>query len=72
MRMLESSLKILGDVVTNECLGKCVKMCVTDIWVAGIQSNIAPHACKYGSSIYCLFIRNRVLKMGMVSTCECN
>ena len=64
--------KILGDMVTNEHLGKCVKMCVTDIWVAGNQSNMETHSCKYGSSISFLFIRNIALKMGMVSTHECN
>ena len=59
-------------MVTNECLGKCVKMCVTDIQVAGSQSDIETHACKCGSSISCLFIRNRALKIGVVGTCGCN
>ena len=54
--------KDLGDTVTNECLGKCVKMCVTYIWVAANQSDMETHSCKYGSSISCLFIRNIALK----------
>ena len=48
---------------------KCV---LPDIQVAGSQSNMETHSCKYGSSISCLFIRNRVLKMRMGGTCECN
>ena len=47
-------------------------VCVTDIWVAGSQSDMETHACKYGSLISCLSIINRALKMGMVSTHECN
>ena len=61
-RCWKGSLKSVGDTVTNEHLGKCVKMCVTDIWVAGNQSNMETCACKYGTSISCLFIRNRALK----------
>ena len=63
MMMLESPVsENLGDVVTKEYLGKCVKMCVTDIQVAGSQNDMETHACKYGSSISFLFIRNRALK----------
>ena len=65
MRMLErQSQENLGDVVTNQHLDNCVKVCLTDIQVAGSQSNMETHACKYGSSISFLFMRNKALKMG--------
>ena len=64
--------KNLGDMVTNEHLGNCVKTCVTNILVAGNQSNMETHSCKYGSLISCLFIRNIALKLAIVSAHECN
>ena len=55
-------------MVTNEHLGKCVRMCLTNIQIAGNQSNMETHSCKYGSSISCL--SEIALKMGMVSVFE--
>ena len=41
MKMWEmQSCKKLGDVVTNEHLGKCVRTCLADIWVAESQSGM--------------------------------
>ena len=44
------SQKNWGDAVANEHLGKCVKVCLTDIWVTKSQSNMETQACKYGFS----------------------
>ena len=72
MMMLERASKNnSGDTATNEHLGNCARMCLTDILVAGSQHDMETQACKYGSSIS-LFIKTITLKMGMVSTCECN
>ena len=38
----------LGDVVANEHLSKCVKVCLTDILVTKSQSNMETWDCKYG------------------------
>ena len=40
--------KNLGDVVPNEHLGKCVKVCLTNIHVTKSQSNMETQDCKYG------------------------
>ena len=41
MKILErQSQKILGDMVANEHLTKCAKVCLTDIWVAESQSDM--------------------------------
>ena len=52
IRMLKrQSQNSFGDVVTNWHQGKCVKLCLTDMQVAGSQNNMEPPACKYGPSI---------------------
>ena len=39
MKILEKqSQKNLGNMVANEHLGKCVKVCLTNIWVAGVKT----------------------------------
>ena len=49
MEMLKrQSWKNLGDMVANEHLGKCVKVCLTDIWVTKSQRDMETWACKYG------------------------
>ena len=48
--------KDLGDMIANQHLDNHVKMYLTSIWVAGSQSNMETHACKYGSSISFLFM----------------
>ena len=40
MEILKKWSQKLGDVVVNEHLGKCVKVCMTDIWVTKSQSNM--------------------------------
>ena len=32
----------LGDVVSNQHLDNCIKMCLTNIWVVGNQNNMEP------------------------------
>ena len=62
MKMQETwSWKNLGDVVTNECLGKCVRMCLTDIQVAESQSIMEKPEGKMCFIISCqIFYGNRV------------
>ena len=49
MKILErQSQKNLGDAVANKDLDKCARMCLTDIWVTKIQSDMETWACKYG------------------------
>ena len=39
--------KNLGDMVANDCLGKCVKVCLTDIWVTESQSIMETQSGEY-------------------------
>ena len=49
MKILErQSQKNLGDAVANEHLGKCVRMCLTYIWVTKSQIEMEKQTCKYG------------------------
>ena len=49
--------KNLDDAVTNEHLGKCVKVCLTNIQVTKSQSNMETWACKYGILNSLLFMK---------------
>ena len=42
------SWKNLGDVVANEHLGKCVKVCLTDIQVSKSQNIMETRSGEYG------------------------
>ena len=49
MKIVERwSQKNLGDVVVNEHLGKCVKVCLTDILVTESQNIMETQSGKYG------------------------
>ena len=44
--------KKIGDAVANEHLGKCVKVCLTDIWVTESQSVMETRSGEYGFLIF--------------------
>ena len=73
MKILEKwSQKYFGDVVAKECLGKCVKVCLSDIQVTESQCIMETRSGEYGFLNCSLKVKKvRVKRLG-VSAWECN